>query len=149
MTEAAATGAFLVGSGALGAWHEGEAGASAAEFNASMADRNAALTKQQSAEEERRARVLGRKQLGSIRSTVGASGISMEGSALDVLEESAANAELDALTIRHSGQMRSQNYEAEGRLERAKARNSRTAGYLGAATASIMGASKLSTMGAG
>ena len=51
-------------------------------------------------------------------SSYAASGVSMEGSALDVLEFSAANAELDALTIRYESEMEARSYRKEADLER-------------------------------
>lgn len=110
----------------VGTLREGAANASAADYNADVAEQNAQLAEMQSAEEERRARIRSKKELGDIRANYGASGVQLEGSPLDVLESSAMNAELDALSIRHQGQIKSQLFRNEALLERYKARNLRT-----------------------
>lgn len=121
---------------AMGAIQQGEAEAAASEYNAKLLEQNATQSRQQAAEEERRQRIFARKYLGSIRANTAASGLNLEGSALDVLEESAEMAELDALTIRHQGDTRAIGYQNEARLERFRAKNARTgsryraAGYL-------------------
>lgn len=134
----AAAGAILMGGGGLlksyGTLQEGYAAAGASDYNAQMAESNAVQAKLQAAEEERRQRVISRKALGDMRTGYAASGITMEGSALDVLTESAAAAEMDALTIRHSGEVKATAYKNEAALERYKAKYQRKAAQLGAAS---------------
>ncbi|RME94050.1 MAG: hypothetical protein D6773_19970 [Alphaproteobacteria bacterium] len=94
----------------------------AAEFNAAVARRNAEVARsaaRQDAAAQRRETI---RRLGSIRASAAASGLGREGSVIDILEESAANAELDHQTILHKGELRaiglldSANlFEAEGR----------------------------------
>jgi hypothetical protein len=133
----AAAGAVMAGVGQvtqiLSAFHEGEAQGQAADYNAQAATQNAEQTRLQAKEEERRARIAGRKHLGSMRAGYGASGVQMDGSALDVLEESARNVELDALTIRHAGEVRARGFENEAVLERMRGKNARKGGMLKAA----------------
>lgn len=143
VTIAAIAAGAAAASSAVGAIYEGNAKAGAAEYNATVADQNAKLSSQQGAENERRTRVMGRKVLGSIRAGYGASGVTMEGSATDVYEESAATAELDALTARHSGEVKAYEYENEAKLERFRAQTSRVSGYLGGASSLISGAGKI------
>ncbi|TXG77625.1 hypothetical protein E6Q11_02530 [Candidatus Dojkabacteria bacterium] len=133
---AAAIAMSAVGSAvqAFGQVSQGNAEFAAGQYNADMNQRAADQTRATAAEEERRLRIQSRKQLGDIRANYGASGVGLEGSALDVLEESASNAELDALTVRHAGETRARAFEAQANLERFRGRNARTAGYLGAAT---------------
>lgn len=122
---------------AIGAIHSGNSEAAAGEYNAQMAERNAALSRQQAAIEEQRTRTLAAKQIGNMRAGYGASGVAMDGSAIDVLSESAANAELDALTVRHGGEMRAQGFQNEALLDRYRAKNSKLGGYLGALGAGL------------
>lgn len=70
--------------------------------------------KKAAAENARRQSVDARRQLGKMRAGYGASGVTMAGSPLDVLEDSAREAELDRLTILQSGKLRAKRYEAQG-----------------------------------
>lgn len=118
---------------AAGSVAEGNAARNAGEFNAQIAENNARLSRQQAAEDERVFRVSSRKELGSIRSGYAAGGITSEGSAQDVLEESAANAELDALKIKHGGEVRAKGFEADAELSRAKGEAAQTSATFSAA----------------
>lgn len=124
--------------GAIGAAQKGEAEAKAAEFNAQNQRTQANMEIQKANEEERRARITGKKQLGKMVAATSASGINLEGSALDVLDESASNVELDALNIRHQGQMRAWSLRQGAELDTMRASSSRQAGTLGAAS-SLLG----------
>lgn len=75
--------------------------ARAATYNADIAKQNAALELQAGAEQERRYRVSAESELADTRASIAASGVEVSGSALDALANSAANSELNALTIRH------------------------------------------------
>lgn len=119
---------------AVGAVNEGEAAAQAAEYNASQARQNAALSLQQSAEEERRLRVMGQKDIGAARAAYGASGVSADsGSVMDVIGESAANAERDALTARQGGQQKASMFMQESDFYKRGGANARSNSYLKAA----------------
>ena len=114
--------------GAVGAIQGGRAEARSAQFNADSA-------RQEAASREAAQRTAAQRQLGSIRAGVSKSGATMEGTPLAVLSESAANAEIDALNTRYSGQREAALYESRGR-------NARTAGYLRAGTSLLTGASR-------
>lgn len=134
---------------AVGAINQGKADSMAGEYNAQSAEQNAAYSLQQAKENERRQRIVSKKFLGDIRASYGASGITTEGSALDVLEESAANAELDALTIRHEGQVKATGYLNEARYSRIAGENAKNASYLKAAGYVASGAEKAASYAAG
>lgn len=110
-----AGGALL---GAVGKIKQGEAAAKAGEFNAEIAEQNAADTLVLGAEEERRVRVMARKTIGQARASIGASGIQADASALDVLQESAANAEMDAISIRYQTYKKAQTFKNDAALAR-------------------------------
>lgn len=112
----------------VGALSAGRAEAGASQFNADAA-------RQEAASREAAQRTAAQRQLGSIRAGVSKSGATMEGTPLMVLSESAANAEIDALNTRYSGQR-------EGALYDSRARNARTAGYMRAGTSLLTGASR-------
>ena len=102
-----------------------QAEAQAADYNAQLARQNATLARQQYGEEERRFRERGAKQIGAIRAQLGATNLSLEGSPMDVIEDTAANLELDALTIRHRGELEALGYESEAQLADFRAANAR------------------------
>jgi hypothetical protein len=114
--------------GALGAIGAGKAEASSAQYNAESARREAESR-------ENAQRTAAQRQLGSIRAGVSKSGATMAGTPLAVLSESAANAEIDALNTRYSGQREAALYESRGR-------NARTAGYVRAGTSLLTGAGR-------
>jgi len=112
----------------IGAIQGGKAENSAAQFNADSARAEAQAR-------ETAQRTAAQRQLGSIRAGVSKSGATMEGTPLAVLSESAANAEIDALNTRYSGQREAALYEARGR-------NAKTAGYMRAGTSLLSSAGK-------
>lgn len=114
--------------GIAGAVGAGRAEGAAADFNAQSAAQEA-----QARENAQRAQA--QRQLGMIRANVSKSGATMEGTPLAVLSESAANAEIDALNTRYSGQRESALYSARGQ-------NARTAGYMRAGTSLLSSAGK-------
>lgn len=117
--------ALSVGS-ALG---QGKAAESAAEFNARQVEIEASS-------KERAQRSLAQRQIGSIRANIGKSGVTSAGTPLAVLAESAANAEIDALNTRTTGQSQASLYRASGA-------NARRQGNLMAGTSLLSGAGKL------
>jgi hypothetical protein len=131
---------------AAGSIQQGQAARSAANYNAQVAENNAAAARAQAAENARRQRVMNKKALGSIRAGYGASGVTLEGSPLDVLEESAMNAELDALSIEHAGLVRALGFQNDAALERFGGRNASRAGYMGAAAALLGGGARIASM---
>lgn len=113
--------------GAVGANQQAEANAQIAEYNAQL-ERRRGL-----AEEERRRRESA-VRIGALKAAVGKSGVTMEGTPLLILAQSAAEAEVDALNARWSANQSAQ-------LDEMRARNYRTAGKIN------MGTSLLKTAG--
>jgi len=128
-----------------------EGQAQAADYNAKIAQRNAAVAREQASRDEEQQRRDARKQLGLMRASYGASGITPEGSPLDVLEASAAEAELDAQNIRYKGELRAMGYNDEATLDKYSASTSRSAagsslgaGLFSSATSLLTTAGKVS-----
>lgn len=128
---------------AAGSIQQGNSAKAAAEYNARVAENNAITARQQAAAQEEQHRRLARRQLGQMRAAYGASGVTMEGSPLDILAQSAKDAELDALNIRYGGELKAQGLESEAVLERYRGKSAQRAGYMGAATGLLSGASKI------
>lgn len=112
------------------------------EYNAAMAEENAVLARSQAAEQETRYRTAARKQLGAMRAAYGKSGVTMEGSPMDVLTESAYTAELDALTIREGGRAKAAAYESEAAISRLQGKTQQQGGYYSAAAELLSGSTQ-------
>ena len=131
----------LIGSAfsAVGSIQQGNAAQAAAEYNAQLARQNSVLARQAAAEDERRHRVQSRKQLGAIRTGYGASGVTVEGSPSDILDESAIIAELDALTIRAKGAQAAGAFESSARVQTQLGKTAKKQSYFGAASSLLKG----------
>lgn len=104
-----------------------------AESQANIAEYNAALSRQQGLAEEERRRRESAVRIGALKAAVGKSGVTMEGTPLLVLAQSAAEAEVDALNARWSANQSAQ-------LDEMRARNYRTAGKINAGTSLLKSA---------
>lgn len=119
---------IMIGMSVLGAMSSANAAkkqaaneSAAAEYNAGIADRNAGIARDQAAQDAEAQRRTNTQKLGSIRAGYGASGVTMEGSPLDVLQMSAYNAELDVQNIKYKGELRALGYEDTAGLDRMRA----------------------------
>lgn len=140
-----AMGAIAVAGAAMTAAssiQQGKQAEASAKFNSDMMNRNATIARQQAAAEEEKHRRLGYMRQGAARAAYGASGVAMEGSPLDILEQSAAQEELDALNIRYRGEIGAQSAEGQAALSRMRGAAASQAGYMGAGSAILMGAEK-------
>jgi hypothetical protein len=121
----------LAASAALGAATTVAQGAAAnktAKYQAEAMRQNAEIIRQRAAVEETKYRRQTEKLLGRQRALVANSGVSLEGSPLLAQEETAANAELDALTIRHSGDLDAAARLNEAMLTRLRGRDALLSG---------------------
>lgn len=103
--------------------------------------------KKAAAENARRQSIDAQKQLGRARANYGASGVTMEGSPLDVLEESAQTAELDRLTILQGGKMRADQYKTQGQNALVKGAGSAASTLLGGTLDYFEGQAKMTPTG--
>lgn len=134
---------------AIGAIQQGKAASNAAKYNAQLAERNAQIARDQASADEARQRRMAYIRQGALRAGYGASGVSVEGSPLDILEMSAAQEELDALTIRYRGELGATGYEAQAALDRAQAAGASRQGYLKAGSEILMGGARAYYYGKG
>lgn len=127
-------------------YQQGQAQAAAAEYNAAVAERDMIVADQNrklaiqnaniAAEDKRREN---RRILSSIRAKYGASGLSLAGSPLDVLQDTATEQALDERRIEFDGQVKGRSaalrilgLQDDAALSRAEADAAETAGTLGA-----------------
>lgn len=126
-----------------------QAQAMANKRNAEVARLNAEATAQQAAQAEdaqrRRARELG----GRNRASLAQNGVGDGGTNALVIDQSAKEAEMDALNIRYEGELRrrgllndSENLKYAAKINSMNASSARTAGYIGAGTSLLTGMAK-------
>lgn len=141
--------------GVYSAFSQAQAQEKMANYNARMAEyqaeanrRNAQAAQNAAAYQEDRHRERARKLMSSMRSLYGASGVAEEGTPLLVMEESAANAELDAQAIRYQGNVQSMQYTSQAALDKMEAnlyrmrgKQAQTAGWWTAGSGLLTGAS--------
>jgi hypothetical protein len=132
----------------MAAQAQAQAAQNAANYNATIKRQQAASELQQANAREEQQRRGSRQLLGQQRAALAQAGIGAGGSALDIEEQSADRAELDALTMRYEGDLRAKGLlaaaegaEYEGRAAIAAGQNAMTGAYLSA------GASLLSAAG--
>jgi hypothetical protein len=139
---------------AIGAIQQGEAAQAQAQAEANAARRNALIKEMQAGVERQQANIREEQQrrqarglLGRQRAAVAQAGIGFGGSALDVMEDSANKAELDSLTIRYEGDLRSRGLLADAESDRyaaevaiVKGKNAKKAAYISAGASILSGA---------
>lgn len=126
----------------VGALQQGQAQSDAMNFNAQMAGQNATVARQQAAADEARQRRENLLRAGNLRAGYGASGVTLDGSPLDVLEMAATTGELDAQNIRYKGSLRAIGYENSAALDTAGASNALTSSYYKAGAELLSGGAK-------
>lgn len=126
--------------GAVGAMASASAQADAAEYQAAVDERNKRMIQQQTTVEMDDQRRENRRKLATIRAAYGSSGLALEGSPLDVLEDSAIEGELEVGRIQQQGQTKAMGYSESATLSRMRADAARTAGPINAVSSLIGGA---------
>jgi hypothetical protein len=125
---------------AIGAISSAQAQKSAANYNAQLAERNAVISDQQTRAALMAQRRESSKRMGDMRAAFSASGVTWEGSALDVLEDSVAQSELERQNISYQGKLRRMGFESDAALDRASGKNAMRAGYFSATSTILSGA---------
>lgn len=132
----AAIGAVV---GVVSSLSQAQAASDTAKYNRDVANNNAIAAKQQGDAALIQQRKQAERRMGSIAAAYSASGVSMEGSALDVIEESAGQAELDSQNLQYNTRLKMQGYSDSANLYSAQADNAETSGYMGAANSVLKG----------
>lgn len=120
------------------------------EYNAQLAEREARETQVAAAYEESKLRKGGERLKARQKVLYAKAGVTPEGSPLEVMEQTAAELEMDALMIRRGGQLGYQRYTAAAGLERMmgksallRGRAARRASRWGMAATGLTGAAQL------
>lgn len=128
---------------------QGRAQQQASQYNARMKQIEAGIVSQQANAREEQQRRSARDVLGKQRAAVAQAGIGWGGSALDIMEDSAAKAELDALTIRYEGDLKAKGLLAEAEFDKyagdvamATGKAAKKASYVSAAASILSGSAQ-------
>lgn len=124
---------------AVGAIQQGRHQSAMAEYNARVAENDAVAAKQAAGYEEDRFRDRAAKVRSAQRAAIAKSGIDLEGSPLAVMEETAVEAEMDALAIRQQGSVESARARSRAALDRMEGRAAKSASYWNAASSVLNG----------
>lgn len=135
--------------GAVGSIQAANAQRRASNYNQALAQRNSQIATNQGTLQEETHRTKMQRLMGHNRAQYGASGVTMEGSPLDVLSDMASQGEQDLQTIRYNTEVRASGHEGTAQLESMRAKNARTAGYLSAGQAVLLHGAKVSNGGNG
>ena len=123
------TAALVVVSAATGIMSEVEA----SRFNEKVGLQNQAINAQQTQAEVDRKRRENIKRLGAARAARGASGITIEGSPMEIFSENARNAEMDILNIKYQGALVDRRLANEILLEQDNQKTAISKGVIGGA----------------
>jgi hypothetical protein len=133
----AATAAWAAAAiGAASAITSAQSQRKAASYNAKVASNNATIASQQASANEDAQRRRADMALGREAAGAAASG-GLSGTNLDNYQQSATNAELDALNIRYQGKLGVQQYTEQATLDNWQSSNANESGYLNAAAAAL------------
>lgn len=135
------------GMSAVGAMNSAKAKKNAAVFNAQVAERDATVSRQQAASDADASHRESVRRIGLMRASYGASGVTPEGSPLDVLASSAAEAKLDELNIRYRGELKAVGYTDTAKLDRASGDVAMSQGMTNATSALLGGVGSAASMG--
>lgn len=135
MTWFAVGAAVVAGVGALAS---ANAKKNANEYNQEISQQKAKIAVDQASVNESAARRRSAQFIGR-QVSAAATGPGLSGTALDLIEQSTTEAEMDALNIRYAGQLGFASNEAQGKLYGMAADDAETAGYLNAGSAALSG----------
>lgn len=138
---AAVVGVAAVGLTAYGMQQQKKANQRAAKLNEQDALENARLTEEQAAEDARVFRLSFRRDNERNKAAIGASGIKMEGSPLEVLQDNAAMAEQDVANIKRGAMNQRDAYFRQARMFKEGGQAQARAADIGTAAAVLQGAS--------
>jgi len=135
--------AIAAGTTAYAAYESGQSQKRASNYNRMMAENNAIAARQQAAAKQKQQDRETKMRLGAIRANQGAFGGAMEGSALDVLGDTAAQLELQRQNIEYAGELQARGFDATAVLDSIRGENAARAGYYQAGASLLGGASSV------
>ena len=124
---------------AAGAYASASAQSASYKAQSAFARRQETMARQKGAYESSRLREIHDRQLSTMRGQYLSSGIALEGSAVDVLQDSATEASLDEQAIRYGAEVNARNYGFQAELAQSNAKRAMTGGIIGASSRMIGG----------
>ena len=137
--------ALAAGSTALqfvGQRKEAKAAEQAAEFNAKVAENEAIKEELEGREQRHRDRIAGKRFKARQRSRILKSGVTLEGSPLELLAETATNEQIAISDAKRASGIQQDIFRGTAELERFGGRAARSAGNIAAAGTLLSGASR-------
>jgi len=135
-------GAIGAGVSAVSSIQQGQGQANIASYNAQIAQNNAIAAQQKAAYDEQRQREMAVRLKGTQRASAAAAGGELLDMS-DVLDESAKQAEMDALAIRYGGSAAAAASRQQAEIYKAQAPLAKMRGYSDAGTTLLTGAKSL------
>ena len=130
---------------AVGAIQQGQAAKAAANYNAQIADQNAAIARQQTELRDQQQARENYLRLGAIRAAAGANGNTNAGSVLDVVADVAMQGELQRQQIRYGGKLQERDFGNTAALDRTAGKQAVTNSMYQAGSDLLGGASQAYT----
>ena len=127
---------------AAGAIEQGKAAEKLADFESDEARKEAARARAQAAADEQASRARARRFFASQQAAAAKSGLAPVGSPLEVFAESAAEAEIDALSIRAAGGVESARLLRQGAIRKFEGKQEKRASFFKAGATLLGGASR-------
>ena len=140
---AMAAGAMVSAAGSIA---QGQAASEMADYNAQVAENEAASARIQAGYEEGRQREHADRVRSAARAAIAKSGVDLEGSPRLGMVDNAVYAEIDALAIRNSGTVAEARARSQAGLDRMQGRAAVTGSYYGAGASLLGGASSLARL---
>ena len=132
---------------AYGQYQAGQAQERALNYQAAVQERNAQIARQNAEYDAQRQSARLRRAIGSQRAAVLASGIQMEGTALELQQDTVQQAEMDRLAILYGGEINYQNARSEAELSRMQGKAAGQAGATAAFGTILGGAANVGLSG--
>jgi hypothetical protein len=129
--------------GAAGTLAQANAQKQAANYNAQVQDQQARLALNTGGAQATEIAQRAKQRMAATRATFLQNGMSLGGSASDVLDAVNKQGTLDELTALYDAQTKSRGYAANASVDRATASYATSAGWLGAGTSLLTGTAKL------
>jgi hypothetical protein len=132
---------------AYGQYQAGKAQEAAYEYNAKVQEQNAKVAQDKAAYEADKQAQRVRRLNATQRAAYAASGINLSGSALDLMEDSTTQGEMDRLAILYGGNVEAANARNEATLARFQGKSAAAAGQSAAFGTLLGGASSVGMAG--
>lgn len=131
---------------AAGSLQQGKEEQATLDYNADVMRQGAQATREKAEFDETMHREKVRKLLSSQRAAYGAAGVDMAGSPLLVLEDTAAQGELEAKTIKHGGEVEASQKLNQAEIYETQGKNARSASIWKAGTSLLSGGASVAGM---